>query len=229
MSNNPALRLANVVRIYGTGAAAVRAIDDVSIDFADQRLTAIMGPSGSGKSTLMHCAAGLDRVDSGHVFIGGADLTCLSDDALTRLRRDKVGFVFQSFNLMPMLTAEDNIRLPLQLAGRVVDQEWFGTVVDMLDIEPRLEHRPDELSGGQKQRVAIARALMTRPQVIFADEPTGALDQDASRSVLAFLRRCIDEFGQSIVMVTHDPAVAAWADRVVELTDGHVTHDRQAA
>jgi putative ABC transport system ATP-binding protein len=229
MSTNPPLRLLDVVRTYGSGDTAVRAIDHVTVDFAAHQLTAIVGPSGSGKSTLMQCAAGLDRVDSGQIFLGDKELTRLSDDELTRLRRDHVGFVFQSFNLMPTLNAEDNIRLPLLLAGRPVDQKWFNVVVDMLDIRARLSHRPEQLSGGQQQRVAIARALMTRPEVIFADEPTGALDQDATRAALTFMRRSIDEFGQTMIMVTHDPSVAAWADRVIGFTDGHVARDRKGA
>ena len=208
----------------------VRAVDGVTVAFAQHQLTAVVGPSGSGKSTLMHCAAGLDRVTSGRVLLAdGTDLTALDDDGLTRLRRDHIGFVFQAFNLLPHLTAEANILLPDELAGRTTDRAWFDAVVEMLGIRDRLGHHPTELSGGQQQRVAIARALLTRSAVIFADEPTGALDQEAGRAVLAFLRRCADELGQTIVMVTHDPAATAWAHRVVELTDGRITGDRAVA
>ena len=224
----PAVRLVHLHRTYGSDETAVRAVDDVTLEIEAHRMTAVVGPSGSGKSTLLHCAAGLDRVDAGQVFIGETEITALSDDELTRLRRTQVGFVFQAFNLMPALDANANIRLPLQLAGRRVDEDWLARVVRMLDIGGRLTHRPDQLSGGEQQRVAIARALVTRPRVIFADEPTGALDRATSRVVLDFLRRCVDHLGQTVVMVTHDPAAAAWADRVVEITDGRISDDRRA-
>ena len=204
----PAVRLKDLTRCYGTGETAVRALDRVSVDFAERRLTAVMGPSGSGKSTLLQCAAGLDRADTGHILIGDTDLTSLRDGALTRVRRDRIGFVFQGFNLLPGLTAEENILLPLRLAGRRRAPDWFTTVVDLLGLAGRLPHRPHELSGGEQQRVAIARALVTRPQVIFADEPTGALDRATGRAVLDLLLRCTDELGQTVVMVTHDPQAA---------------------
>src|SRR5215471_1080825 len=200
-----AVRVADLVKVYGAGEAAVRALDGISVEFESGRFTAIMGPSGSGKSTLMHCAAGLDTVTSGTVVLGDTTLTGLSDKALTRLRRDRVGFVFQSFNLLPTLTAAQNIRLPLELAGRRPDREWFDHVVGVLGLADRLHHRPAELSGGQQQRVACARALLARPDVVFADEPTGNLDSRAGAEVLDFLRRSVRELGQTVVMVTHDP------------------------
>ena len=198
------------------------ALDNVSIDLHPGRFTAIMGPSGSGKSTLMHCLAGLDSLTSGQVFIGGADLGGLSDRELTLLRRERVGFVFQAFNLLPTLNAEENIVLPLRLGGGRPDRAWFDIVVDTVGLRDRLGHRPSELSGGQQQRVAVARALISRPEVLFADEPTGNLDSRTGAEVLAFLRRATDEFGQSIVMVTHDAAAASYADEVVFLADGRV-------
>lgn len=229
MTLNPALRVVDLVRTYGSGDSSVRAVDHVSLDIAANQLTAIMGPSGSGKSTLMHCAAGLDRPDGGQVIIGDSEITALDDDALTLVRRDQISFVFQSFNLLPTMTAADNIRLPLRLAKKTFDEDWFASVVRMLDIEERLGHLPSEMSGGQQQRVAIARALITRPRVIFADEPTGALDQATSHTIMSFLRRSTEELSQTVVMVTHDPAASAWAHRIVELTDGRISDDRMAA
>jgi putative ABC transport system ATP-binding protein len=218
-----AVAAAGIVKIYGTGATAVRALDDVSVGFASGRFTAIMGPSGSGKSTLMHCLAGLDVPSEGRVLLGGTDITAQSDRALTLLRRARVGFVFQSFNLVPTLTAADNIRLPLDLAGMRPDPAWWDTVVDTLGLRDRLGHRPSELSGGQQQRVACARALIGKPTVIFADEPTGNLDSRSGAEVLGFLRRCVKQFAQTVVMVTHDPGSASYADRVVFLADGRVS------
>jgi len=209
-------------KVYGTGAAAVRALDGVDVDFAAGAFTAIMGPSGSGKSTLMHLLAGLDQASAGRVLLGDTDITALGDDALTQLRRDRVGFVFQSFNLLPMFTAKENILLPLDLAGAKADEHWFDTLVDTLGLAARLDHRPSELSGGQQQRVAIARALIAEPEVVFADEPTGNLDSRSGAEVLSFLRRSVRELGRTIIMVTHDPAAAAYADRVVLLADGRI-------
>jgi putative ABC transport system ATP-binding protein len=221
----PASSARGLVKVYGRGEAAVRALDGVDVDFAVGRFTAIMGPSGSGKSTLMHLLAGLDTVTAGSVRLGATDLTGLSDDALTLLRRDRVGFVFQSFNLLPMLTAEQNVLLPLDLAGTKVDREWFDLLAATLGLTDRLTHRPSELSGGQQQRVAIARALVTRPEVVFADEPTGNLDSRAGAEVLSFLRRSVRELGRTVIMVTHDPTAAAYADRVVLLADGRIAGD----
>ncbi len=210
----------DLTKVYGSGPAAVVALDGVTTDLRAGRFTAIMGPSGSGKSTLMHCLAGLDTATSGRVFLGDTDLTRLGDRELTLLRRDRVGFVFQSFNLVPTLTAIQNIRLPLMLAGRRADRDWEQHIVRTLGIADRLSHRPSELSGGQQQRVAMARALVTRPDVLFADEPTGALDTVSSTQLLTFLRTSVRELGQTIVMVTHDPAAAAYADHVLLLADG---------
>jgi putative ABC transport system ATP-binding protein len=212
-------------KVYGSGAAAVVALDDVTVEFERGRLTAIMGPSGSGKSTLMHCMAALDTPTSGRVMIDGVDISHLKDRALTRLRRDRLGFVFQAYNLIPTLTAQENITLPIDIAGADLDRVWFDTVIDTLGIRDRLGHRPDELSGGQQQRVACARALVSRPAIVFADEPTGNLDSRASAEILTFLRRSVDDFGQSIVMVTHDPLAASYADRVIFLADGRVVAD----
>ncbi|RYC13389.1 ABC transporter ATP-binding protein [Nocardioides zhouii] len=212
-------------KTYGEGGALVTALGDVTVEFASGQLTAIMGPSGSGKSTLMHCMAALDTPTAGTVIIDGTDITHLKDKALTRLRRDRLGFVFQAYNLVPTLTAQENITLPMDIAGRRVDAEWFDTVVDTLGIRDRLAHRPDELSGGQQQRVACARALLSRPAIVFADEPTGNLDSRASAEILAFLRASVDDFGQTIVMVTHDPSAASYADRVVFLVDGAIVDD----
>jgi putative ABC transport system ATP-binding protein len=214
-------------RTYGEGEATVRALDGVSVAFPAGELTAIMGPSGSGKSTLMHLLAGLDRPTRGTVVIADVELGSLDDDALTELRRDKIGFVFQAFNLLPVLTAEENIVLPLSIAGRKPDRAWFDQLVDTVGLRDRLTHRPAELSGGQQQRVAVARALASRPAVIFADEPTGNLDSHASGEVLDLLRRSVDELGQTVIMVTHDPDAAAYADRIVELADGRVVNDRR--
>ncbi|MBB5960698.1 putative ABC transport system ATP-binding protein [Saccharothrix tamanrassetensis] len=217
-----AVGVADVVKVHGRGDTAVRALDQVSLDFPAHRFTAIMGPSGAGKSTLVHCLAGLDTVDAGRVRIGRTDLTGLSDAALTRLRRDRVGFVFQSFNLLPTITAEENVLLGLRLAGRRPDRAWFDTVVDALGLRPRLRHKPGELSGGQQQRVACARALVGRPDVVFADEPTGSLDSRSGAGVLGFLRTSVRELGQTVVMVTHDPVAASYADHGVLLADGRV-------
>jgi putative ABC transport system ATP-binding protein len=219
----PAARAVDLVKVYGRGNAMVRALDGVTVEFERARFTAIMGPSGSGKSTLMHCLAGLDAVTSGQVFVGDQAIGALDDAGLTRMRRDKIGFVFQSFNLVPVLTAGENITLPANLAGRKVDPKWFDFLIDQLDIRDRITHRPSELSGGQQQRVACARALISRPDIIFADEPTGNLDSAASGEMLSFMRRSVTEFGQTIIMVTHDPRGAAYADRVVFLGDGKVT------
>jgi putative ABC transport system ATP-binding protein len=212
-------------RTYGSGDGTVTALRGVSAAFTRGQFTAIMGPSGSGKSTLLHCLAGLDQVTSGQVLIGDVDITRLSRTRLARLRRDRLGFVFQSFNLLPMLTAEENIRLTGRLAGRRADREWFGTLVDALGLRDRLGHRPAELSGGQQQRVAVARAMLTRPEVLFADEPTGNLDSRSGAEVLGFLRTAVDGFRQTVIMVTHDPAAAAHADRVLFLTDGHIVDE----
>jgi len=217
-----AARAENLCKTYGTGQAAVRALDDVSVTFGRAQFTAVMGPSGSGKSTLMHCMAGLDRPTSGTAYVGEQDIAQLDDSGLTRLRRDRIGFVFQYFNLVPTLTAGENITLPIDLAGRRADQEWVGHLAKQLGIADRLAHRPSELSGGQQQRVACARALVNKPDLIFADEPTGNLDSNASADLLAFLQRSVRELGQSVVMVTHDPRSAAYADRVVFLADGTV-------
>jgi putative ABC transport system ATP-binding protein len=218
----PAASARGLSKVYGTGAAAVRALDSVDVDFAAGAFTAIMGPSGSGKSTLMHLLAGLDQASAGQVLLGDTDVTSLGDDALTQLRRDRVGFVFQSFNLLPMFTAKENILLPLDLAGAKVDRAWFDNLVETLGLAARLGHRPSELSGGQQQRVAIARALIASPDVVFADEPTGNLDSRSGAEVLSFLRRSVRELGRTIIMVTHDPTAAAYADRVVLLADGRI-------
>jgi putative ABC transport system ATP-binding protein len=221
----PAAHSVDLHKTYGTGPAAVHALAGVNVIFERGRFTAVMGPSGSGKSTLMHCMAGLDRPTSGQAFVGGLDIATLNDAGLTRLRRDRIGFVFQSFNLVPTLTAAENITLPTALAGKKVDRAWLDHLVGQLGIGERLAHRPKELSGGQQQRVACARALISQPDLIFADEPTGNLDSNASADLLAFLRRSVEELGQSIVMVTHDPRGAAYADRVVFLDDGTVVDD----
>jgi putative ABC transport system ATP-binding protein len=220
-----AARTAEVVKVYGQGDTAVRALDGVSVAFDAGRFSAIMGPSGSGKSTLLHCLAGLEPVTGGHVYIGATDLSELDDGALTLLRRDRIGFVFQSFNLVPTLTAERNITLPMRLGRHPVDEEWFHQIVETLGLDERLHHRPSELSGGQQQRVAVARALLSRPEIIFADEPTGNLDSASGHDVLGFLERAVDELGQTVVMVTHDPNAAAHADRVVFLADGRLVDE----
>ncbi len=219
------VRARALTKVYGTGEAAVRALDAVDVDFAPGAFTAIMGPSGSGKSTLMHVLAGLDSATGGQAWIGGTEVTALDDKGLTALRRDRIGFVFQSFNLLPMFTAEQNVLLPLDLAGTTVDREWFDTLVRTLGLGERLTHRPGQLSGGQQQRVAIARALVAKPDVVFADEPTGNLDSRAGAQVLSFLRRSVRELGRTIIMVTHDPSAAAYADRVVLLADGRIAGD----
>jgi putative ABC transport system ATP-binding protein len=218
----PAVRAEAVTKVYGKGDTAVRALDGVSLAIPAGRFTAIMGPSGSGKSTLMHCLAGLDTLSSGSVWVGDVELNRLSEKELTRLRRDRIGFVFQAYNLLPMLSARENITLPLDLAGRRPDRAWLDGVIATVGLADRLRHRPSELSGGQQQRVAVARALAGRPEVVFADEPTGNLDSRSGGEILAFMRRAVDEMGQTIVMVTHDPGAAAYADSVVFLADGRV-------
>ena len=219
------VRLQGVSKIYGSGDAQVRALDDVSVGFGAGEFTAIMGPSGSGKSTMMHILAGLDAPTSGHVFVEDTDITALKDTALTKLRRDRIGFVFQSFNLVPTLDARANILLPMRLAGKTPEKEWFDLIVNSLGIANRLSHRPSEMSGGQQQRVAVARALMSRPAVIVADEPTGNLDSHSTDEVMDLLRRAVDELGQSVIMVTHDTATAAYADRVLVCRDGRIVSD----
>jgi putative ABC transport system ATP-binding protein len=223
-----AARSVDLVKTYGKGEATVVALDGVTIDFGRGQFTAVMGPSGSGKSTLMHCMAGLDKPTSGHTFVGDQEIGLLDDSGLTQLRRDRVGFVFQSFNLVPTLTAAENITLPADLAGKPVDSAWLDYLVDQLGIRDRLGHRPSEMSGGQQQRVACARALIGRPDLVFADEPTGNLDSNSSAEMLAFLRRSVTELGQSIVMVTHDPRGASHADRVVFLADGRVVGELES-
>ena len=224
-SGDSAARAVAASKVYGAGDTEVRALDSISVDFERSRFTAIMGPSGSGKSTLMHCVAGLDTLTSGQVFIGSTDLSRLSEKELTLLRRDQIGFVFQAFNLVPTLTAAENITLPMDLAGTKPDPGWFDTVIDTVNLRDRLSHRPSELSGGQQQRVAVARALASKPQIIFADEPTGNLDSRSGTEVLDFMRRAVDEFGQTIVMVTHDPNAAGHADRIVFLADGKIVDE----
>jgi putative ABC transport system ATP-binding protein len=224
-TGHPAARAVDLVKTYGKGDAVVRALAGVNVDFESGRFTAVMGPSGSGKSTLMHCMAGLDVPTSGHTFVGDQDIALLDDGGMTQLRRDHVGFVFQSYNLIPTLTARDNIILSADLAGTKVDEEWFDYLVTQLGIADRLSHRPSEMSGGQQQRCACAGAMIGRPELIFADEPTGNLDSNASAEMLEFLRRSVSDLGQSIVMVTHDPYGASYADRVVFLADGQVVDD----
>ena len=218
----PAARAVDAVKLYGRGDTEVRALDHVDVEFTSGALTAIMGPSGSGKSTLLHCLAGLDRLTSGQVFVGELEISAMSERELTTVRRDRLGFVFQAYNLVPTLTAGENITLPAALAGRDPDADWLDRVIAAVGLRDRLSHRPSELSGGQQQRVAVARALANRPQVIFADEPTGNLDSRSGTDILRFLRSAVDDFGQTIVMVTHDPFSAAFADRVVFLGDGTV-------
>lgn len=217
-----AARAEGAVKVYGDGDAQVRALNGIDVTFAGQEFTAIMGPSGSGKSTLLHCLAGLDSLTDGRVFIGDTDLGALDDDALTRLRRDQVGFVFQAYNLVPTLNALENITLPLAIAGRKPDQDWVDRIVETIGIGGRLHHRPTELSGGEQQRVAAARALASRPEIIFADEPSGNLDSTSGAELLGFMQEAVKQLGQTIVMVTHDPAAAGYADRVVFLADGVV-------
>ncbi len=228
-ANGPIVTATEVHRRFGEGEAAVDALDGVSVDFERGRFAAIMGPSGSGKSTLMHVLAGLDRPTGGSVVVDGSELSELDDEALTELRRDKLGFVFQFFNLLPVLTAEENILLPLSIAGREVDREWFGRLIEIVGLGDRLTHRPAELSGGQQQRVAVARALVSKPAVVFADEPTGNLDSKASDEVLQLLRQAVDDFRQTVIMVTHEAHAAAFADRLVVLRDGRVWHDGPCA
>jgi putative ABC transport system ATP-binding protein len=220
-----AARAIELTKVFGEGPAAVEALRAVSVDFAAGQFTAIMGASGSGKSTLLHCLAGLDAPTSGRVMIGDVDLTSLKERQLTQLRRDKVGFVFQAFNLVPTLSAAENITLPLDIAGRDVDRAWFDEVVDTIGLRDRLKHRPSELSGGQQQRVAGARALVSRPEIVFADEPTGNLDSRSGDELLTFLRGSVDDHGQTIVMVTHDAHAAGYADRIVFLADGRVVDE----
>jgi putative ABC transport system ATP-binding protein len=212
----------DAVKVYGSGDTEIRALDGVTISFERSRFTAIMGPSGSGKSTLMHCLAGLDRLSAGRVFIGDTYLDELGEADLTELRRDRLGFIFQAFNLIPTLSAAENITLPMDLAGRKPDQAWLDQVIDTVGLRPRLSHRPSELSGGQQQRVAVARALASQPEIVFADEPTGNLDSRSGGDLLAFMRHAVDDLHQTIVMVTHDPSAAAHADRVVFLADGQI-------
>ena len=224
----PAARATGLSKTYGSGATTVRALDDVGIEFARAEFTAIMGPSGSGKSTLMHCLAGLDSATSGSVQVGGTELTKLSDRQMTQLRRDRIGFIFQSFNLVPTLTAAENITLPIDIAGRKPDGPWLDSVIDTLELRDRLGHRPSELSGGQQQRVACARALASQPEIIFGDEPTGNLDSRSSGEVMGILRSSVDRLGQTVVIVTHDPRAASYADRVVFLADGRVVDEMRA-
>jgi putative ABC transport system ATP-binding protein len=238
MANSPAPAVAvatrmvaqavDLVKVYGKGETAVTALDHVSAEFPAGQFTAIMGPSGSGKSTLMHCMAGLDSPTSGQVFVDGRDLSAMKDRALTALRRDKLGFIFQAYNLVPTLTALENINLPAMLAGRHNDQEWLDSVIDAVGLRPRLSHKPSELSGGQQQRVAAARALAGRPAIVFADEPSGNLDSKASAELLDFMRRAVRELGQTIVMVTHDPVSASYADRALFLDDGRIVDELAA-
>jgi putative ABC transport system ATP-binding protein len=220
-----AASVVDATKVYGKGATQVRALDGVTLDFPSGQFSAIMGPSGSGKSTLMHCVAGLDTLTSGQVRVGGIDLTRLDDKHLTLLRRDRIGFVFQAYNLVPTLTALENITLPATLAGRKPDKDWLDTVIQTVRLGDRLAHRPSELSGGQQQRVAVARALAARPEIVFADEPTGNLDSHASAEILAFLRQAARELGQTVVMVTHDPVAASYASRVVFLNDGRIVDE----
>jgi putative ABC transport system ATP-binding protein len=217
-----AARAVAASKIYGSGETAVRALDDVDVEFETGRYTAIMGPSGSGKSTLLHCLAGLDRVTSGRVFLGDTEISASSEKELTLVRRDKVGFIFQAYNLIPTLNAIENVVLPMALAGRKPDQAWLDTVIDTVSLRDRLHHRPSELSGGQQQRVAVARALASRPEIIFADEPTGNLDSKSGAEILEFMQSAVRDLGQTIVMVTHDPVAAGYADRVVFLADGKI-------
>jgi putative ABC transport system ATP-binding protein len=217
-----AARVVDLTKVYGSGAAQVRALDGVTLDIAAGEFTAVMGPSGSGKSTLMHCCAALDVPTTGQVFIGDTEIGSLSDKKLTNLRRERIGFVFQSFNLVPTLTAGENILLPLSIAGRKPEPEWYDEVIRSVDLGDRLHHRPNQLSGGQQQRVAVARALTSRPDIVFADEPTGNLDSRSGAEVLTLLRSSVDDHGQTTVMVTHDPVAAAYTDRVVFLADGRI-------
>jgi putative ABC transport system ATP-binding protein len=224
-----AARADNLSKRYGAGDGAVAALDQVSVSLVEGEFTAIMGPSGSGKSTLLHMLAGLDRPSSGEVFLGDAELSSLNDKKLTMLRRDKIGFIFQSFNLLPTMTAAENIVLPMRIAGRKPDEHWVASIVETVGLTGRMGHRPSELSGGQQQRVAAARALASKPQIVFADEPTGALDSKSSAELLGFLRNAVTELGQTVVMVTHDPTAASYADRVIFLADGHIVDEMRSA
>ena len=223
-----AARTVNVSKFYGSGDATVTALDSVSVGLVEGQFTAIMGPSGSGKSTLLHMLAGLDRPTSGQVFLGDTDISSLKDKALTLLRRDRIGFIFQSFNLLPTMTAAENIILPMRIAGRRPDDHWVAQIVETVGLTGRLGHRPSQLSGGQQQRVAAARALASKPQIIFADEPTGALDSRSGAELLGFLRNAVTELGQTVVMVTHDPSAACYADRVIFLADGQVVDEMRS-
>ncbi len=223
-----AARAQDAQKIYGEGNAAVHALDGITVEFETSRLTAIMGPSGSGKSTLLHCMAGLDRLTSGEIFLGDIAISHMSEKHLTLLRRDKLGFVFQAYNLIPTLNALENITLPMSLAGRKPDPQWLDTVVTTVRLQDRLTHRPAELSGGQQQRVAVARALLSRPDIVFADEPTGNLDSRSGNEILTFMRKAVDELGQTTVMVTHDPNAASYANRVVFLEDGRIVDELHA-
>ena len=229
VSTASAARAEGLSKFYGSGDAAVAALDDVSVSVGEGQFTAIMGPSGSGKSTLLHLLAGLDRPTSGEVYLGDTEITSLNDKALTLLRRDRIGFIFQSFNLLPTMTAAENIVLPMRIAGRKPDEHWVASIVETVGLTGRLSHRPSELSGGQQQRVAAARALASKPQIVFADEPTGALDSKSGAELLAFLRKAVSELGQTVVMVTHDPTAASYADRVIFLADGHIVDEMHAA
>jgi len=220
-----AARAVGATKIYGTGDAQVRALDAIDVEFARHRYTAIMGPSGSGKSTLLHCLAGLDRLTEGQIFLGDTEISAASEKQLTLIRRDQIGFVFQAYNLIPTLTAEENITLPMALAGRTPDQARFDRVVDTVSLRDRLHHKPSELSGGQQQRVAVARALVSQPDIVFADEPTGNLDSKSGAEILGFMRQAVDDLGQTIVMVTHDPNAASYSDRVVFLADGRIVDE----
>ena len=220
-----AARAVDASKVYGSGEAEVRALDHISVDFARSQYTAIMGPSGSGKSTLLHCLAGLDRLTSGRVLLGDLDITALHEKELTRMRRDRLGFFFQTFNLIPTLTALENITLPMALAGTDPDQAWLDNVIDIVGLRSRLKHRPSELSGGQQQRVAVARALASKPEIVFADEPTGNVDSKAGAEILNFMAQGVRDHGQTIVMVTHDPVAAAYAGRVVFLADGAIVDE----
>ncbi|MFT5202288.1 MAG: putative ABC transport system ATP-binding protein [Candidatus Aldehydirespiratoraceae bacterium] len=225
VTTGPAAKAVGASKFYGNGDTEVRALDDVDVEFERGKFTAIMGPSGSGKSTLMHCQAGLDTLTGGQVFIGDTDLSALNEKDLTLLRRDKVGFVFQAFNLVPTLSALENITLPMDLAGVAPDQAWLDEVINTVGLADRTSHRPNELSGGQQQRVAVSRALASRPEIIFADEPTGNLDSTTGNEILAFMKQAVDTLGQTIVMVTHDPGAAAYADRVIFLADGKIVDE----
>jgi len=220
-----AARAVGASKIYGSGEAEVRALDAITVSFQSSRLTAIMGPSGSGKSTLLHCLAGLDRLTSGQIFLGDTDISRASEKELTLIRRDKIGFIFQSYNLIPTLNALENMTLPMALAGNKPDPAWLDTIVQTVRLSERLTHRPAELSGGQQQRVAVGRALLSKPAIVFADEPTGNLDSRSGAEILTFMRKAVDELGQTIVMVTHDPIAAAYADRVVFLADGAIVDE----